>query len=239
MDVFCPDCISSINAGSINIDTGLGKCENCGSVHVTGDFINFSDEKLKDSKLLLPAGSKITFNKTGNSPAEFILPPAGLTGRSIPFIIFSSIWLILLIFWTIISLHENLTYTIFSIPFWIAAFWIFIQTINSFWEKQIINLDKQYITLKKVRPVRSKEFKIGTEEIIYIRLENFRLNGAFGSRYWGTNENSFHENHSLVPVISYGSNKESFFENSSAAEQRWIACTLNRIIYKLKNEGCF
>jgi hypothetical protein len=125
---------------------------------------------------------------------------------------------------------------IFSIPFWLIASWILIQAINSFREFQIINLDKEFFTLKKIRPVRSAVLKVDVDEIISIRLENYRLNGYFRNLHPGGSENIFHKTHSFVPVISYGANKESFFENSSAAEQKWIAGTLNRIISKLKSE---
>lgn len=240
MEVYCPDCSTKIDPDSINIQTNLAKCHSCGSISKLNEIID-SLETRPDSngKPELPAGSRITIQNAGESSIEFLLPPVGFKSKSIPFLIFSAVWLGFITIWTTLALQASLAFAAFSIPFWLVGFGMLTLAVNIAREKQLIHLDREFLTIQKLRPVKSKEVKIRIDEIDSIGLEYFRTSGMNNIRVNRSRYNSNNCIPSLVPVISYGVNKESFFENSSEAEHKWIVGTLNIIIRKLKKNNYF
>lgn len=237
MEIFCPNCSCNIDADSINVQTDLAKCNACGSIHKLSEIIKTSGSQINDDKLVLPSGSRITASNTAESAIEFYLPAAGFKGANIPLLGFSIVWLAFITFWTAMASLASIGFASASIPFWVVGLGILLLSITSAKERQEIRIDKEYFTIRKFRPVKSKIVQIPLTDIENIALERFRSIASFNMRPASRNYRADNFIPSLVPVISYGVNKESFFENSSEAERKFMVIILNRIIKKLKKDG--
>lgn len=236
MDIVCPNCLVKIGADSINVQTDLAECQNCGSVFKLSEIVDPTKYQANKENLTLPAGSKI-INRIEESSVEFILPPTGIKGEFIPFFIFSIIWLTFITFWTTMALQASIAFAAFSIPFWLIGIGMLFLSVVGAKEKQEVRIDKEFFTIRKLRPVKPKVIQIPFGDITTVALENYISKSSISFRPANRNykQNSYVP--SLTPVITYGTNKESFFENCSEAERKWIVVVVNRIIQKLKKEG--
>lgn len=236
MDIFCPNCLNKIEADSINVQTDLAKCNNCGSVYKLSEIVDLSKYQNEKESLELPAGSKIT-NKIEESSVQFFFPPVGMKAKVIPFFVFSIVWLTFITFWTVMAAQASFAFAAFSIPFWLVGLGMLLISIITAKERQEICINKEFFTIRKIRPIKSGLKQIPLSDINNIALENYVLKTALSVRPMNRSYKSNNYIPSLVPVVTYGTNKESFFDNASEAERKWIVVVVNRIIQKLKKDG--
>ena len=231
MEIKCPKCGKKVSPNSININTDLGKCENCNNIFKLSEAIDTS-ELLTVS--LPPNGSKISLSKN-NEYIEIVLPAKKFSSSDIFPVIFSIFWVGFLTFWTIGAAQGSIFFALFSIPFWFFGVSMILSLINSFDEDHIITVKRDEINLFKNRPINSKEYSIKYADIYSIKLGSLKFSNPFSMATNFRLMSKFNMMGIQTPTINFGSESINFFEQASEAEQDWIVKLLNKILKKNKN----
>jgi predicted Zn finger-like uncharacterized protein len=97
MKLLCPNCQSPIDASDVNVGTDLAKCSSCNEVFKASELA--ADVDLREG-LTPPAGSGIAFRSDQADFGSFSIPRSGLTGSDAFALLFATIWICFIAFWT-------------------------------------------------------------------------------------------------------------------------------------------
>lgn len=232
MNLHCADCNTEIPSDNVNISTDLAKCAECGAIHKASDLsIEVENEDLNP-----PSGSKILFVKGLNGSVEYILPKKGITASTIPQLLFVSVWLGFIFFWTFQASKSSNTFALFSIPFWIVGISMIVGIINSAWEVQIIKLSQYKLTVERKRPILPKLFETDLKDVLSIKMKALKmspLTGMSNFRHLLKMQKSYGAAPE-IPAIITGRKTEYFFDDANDAEQEWITRILSRLLKQLQ-----
>jgi hypothetical protein len=232
MNLNCPNCDAKIKAENINILTDLAKCDKCNSIHKASDLSN----PLEKNDVNPPNGSKIEMKKRLNGNIELTYPKKGFSISLIPQLLFSIFWLGFLSFWTWGASQGSTFFALFSIPFWLIGLSMITGIINSVNEIQILTLDQNKLTVKRLRPIRPKTFETELKNIQSIKMKGMKMNpfSMFGNfSHMMKMQRSF-GSAIEVPAIITGHKTEYFFDDANDAEQEWVTRVLERLVNGLK-----
>lgn len=220
MDIFCKSCGKIIPHENINVKSDLAQCPHCNMVSALSTLIDSKTNQQASASP--PIGSRIILNKSNFGNTEIILPKAGFKARYIPIIIFTTIWIGFISFWTFMAVKIHFLPALFSIPFWLVGFYMLFKIVNSMKETQTISLNKSGFTLQKNRIIFSKNYEVSFNEIHDIRLERI------SARDFRNSDFSFNSSdYKNIPAILKGDKTIRFFETANEAESDWIVNYLN------------
>lgn len=230
MKINCSNCEAEINPGNINVSTDLVKCQSCGSILKLSELTN----SIRKEKLTPPIGSKITMNKKGDNHIEFTYPNKGITVSMILLFIFAIFWIGFASVWTIFTLNVNPFFALFSIPFGFLGINFLIGCINAVTEYQILVLEENNVTVKRIRLVFSKTIEVNLTHIRTIKMIGLKMSPftAFGNIRLMMKMQNFFGGPIEVPAILTGKKTEYFFEEANDAEQEWISLLLSELVNK-------
>lgn len=217
MELKCPKCGDNIDARLANTQTNLMQCPSCDNTKKSNQLIdnniikqrnpiyntNYDHQEVDrffDDFSEKPTNSKLDVFRT-SSNVEIIALPMGLKGGDI----FGVFWILFISLWTILVLYLSILGALFSIPFWIAGFFMNRKLSRKF-EKQYIEMDSQNITIRKRGLFFSNQEEISLYDIDSISMEKTLAK----------------------PVIQVGVKKITFLENISEIEQDWVIKLLNK-----------
>lgn len=232
MEIKCPKCGKPLPSNSININTDLGKCEDCNNVFKLSESIDTTEI----SKLFSPPnGSKIVISKNEDS-IEILLKAKKFGASDIFPVIFSLFWFGFVIFWTIGAAKGSIFFALFSIPFWIVGINMMVGIVNSLDEDHILTIKNTEIELLKNRPINSKEYHIEYSNIYSIKMSPMKFTNPFTMASNFRLMSKFNMMGMQMPTISFGDKTIIFFDQGSDAEQEWIVKFLNAVLKKNKKD---
>ncbi len=224
MELTCPNCNSVIDADSINVMTDLAKCTRCGSLHKASTLATSGIDKPEEYP---PKGSKISLIRDTGDVVSIVMPAKGFRMSSIPLLLFTIFWLGFITLWTTLASEAGF-FALFSIPFWIAGFFMLGGFVISIAEKQTIKVGRGQITFIKSRPFFSKELKFNFSEIQEIALKSSQSVFSYSPQAWRVQ--SRYAPLPETPAIITGAGTKLFFEGANDAEKSWI---VKYLMYKL------
>ncbi|NUO03744.1 MAG: hypothetical protein HUU01_24280 [Saprospiraceae bacterium] len=224
MELTCPNCNSVIDADNINVMTDLAKCTHCGSLHKASTLASFGMGKPDEFP---PRGSKISLNRETGDIVSIVLPAKGFRWSSIPLLLFTIFWLGFISLWTTLASQAGF-FALFSIPFWIAGFFMLAGLIISIAEKQVIKIGRGQIILIKSRPFFSKELKFNFSEIQEISLKSSQSIFSYSPQAWRLQNR--YAPLPETPAVITGAGTRLFFEGANDAEKSWV---VKYLMYKI------
>lgn len=231
MKLECSNCKSEIKSENINISTDLAKCDNCGSVLKVSELTS-SVENLDTNP---PNGSKISISKGADGQFELTLPKKGFSLSVIPQVLFSIFWLGFISFWTWGASQGSIFFAMFSIPFWFVGISMITGVINSANEIQKVSLNKNTLSIKRLRPIRAKSFETKLGDIQSIKMKGIKMSpfSVFGNFRQAMKMQSSFGSPIETPAIITGMKTEHFFEDANDAEQEWVTKLLGGLVKQI------
>jgi hypothetical protein len=231
MEIKCPKCGKSLPSSSININTDLGKCDDCNTVFKLSESI----DTIEISRVFSPPnGSKIQISENENS-IEILLKAKKFGTQDIFPVLFSLFWFGFVVFWTIGAAKGSILFALFSIPFWIVGINMMLGLVNSFDEDHILTIKNKEIVLLKKRPINSKEYHMEYSNIYSIKMGAMKFTNPFTMASNFRLMSKFNMMGMQIPTVNFGNETINFFEQATDSEQKWIVKFLNAVLKKNKN----
>ncbi len=224
MELICPNCSAIIDADNINVMTDLAKCVRCNTLHKASALVAYGVEKTSEHP---PKGSMIKLSRESGDMVNIHMPAKGFKPSMIPQLLFTVFWLGFITFWTTLASQAGF-FALFSIPFWIAGFFMLGAIIIGVAEKQTIKVGRGKIAITKSRPFFPKKLEYNFSEIEEIALKSNQGMATFSTQSFRL-QNRYGPPPELPSLIS-GSGTKTFFESANDAEKAWVVKYLN---YKL------
>ena len=220
MQLQCPQCGSAIEARDVNIDTDLARCDTCDEIMHASDLVERFD---LEEALEPPRGTKIMVQRRGDDVA-FVIPALGLSGTSIPFIAFATVWISFVAFWTWGASQGSIFFALFSIPFWLAGFAMWGGIITSITQRQRLELRTDAVRVLKRSALGTREAVMPLSEIDEVRMEPLADKDGFGSLTQGVRGGaSSQQGDAPTLVFKHGTTTTAVGEHLKPAEKEWIA----------------
>lgn len=228
MKLFCPECGSEIDPGSVDVAEGTARCPVCGLVSKAADLARGAKG---GSDLEPPTGTRILF-RLGKDGGEFELPRRGLTPMHLMMIVFAGMLLggFLAFFQAIVS--EGWIFLLLFTPFWAVGMAILVVIVNSIREKQFIELERDRLVIRLDRPLFSREKVLPFSEIDAISLDRLKIEDAVKAlKFAGPIQEAGEGGPDpLAPTITHGGQRTTFAEAVSEKEKRWIIAVIKEFI---------
>lgn len=225
LELKCPTCRNIIASSNINVSSDLAQCTYCNSIHKASELIDVREEKSLSNP---PAGSSIQFKEGVGENFQLFLPPKRFQFQYIFYLIFCTVWLSFISFWTWGAFQASFFFALFSIPFWFIGLSMLYGIANTFLETQEIRLQGNRLMLSKNRFLFPKHYEFDFEEIQNVEMSIVKP-GPFGaSTYLYLSKGNFAYRYGFnVPTIVTGSGSKHFFELANEAEQEWISAYMD------------
>jgi hypothetical protein len=227
MELICSNCGASINPQDINIATDLAKCSACNTLHRASELT----EKVNMADLLvMPLGAKVQMQQGFNKSIELTSPANGFGVEAIGIGIFSIFWIGFIIVWTTFALYGFPPMALFSIPFWIAGFFLAKSTINKIFESQKIVMNDYEVTIEHNRPIFSSKVSISKADIIDVKYTDMATAGPLASLSQLSTNNRNRGKLPEYPTIVAKGKPHYFFQNLPEADQKWAVRLLKHVL---------
>ena len=225
----CPKCQAPVPAEDVNVATDLARCVRCDEVFKPSARMaaDHTPENLDP-----PVGTLITFEEGADGGATFTIPRKGLKGTGVFLLVFATIWISFVAFWTFGAAQASILFALFSIPFWVVGIFLWRGILIGMTETQIIGIGRDALTLSSTSLLSSKEKSIPYAEIQSIRVEAFAPRDPFtmARHMKAVNSNAMRTGGLSLPTITHGTKKSRFAEGLSEPEMDWLVRMLKMIV---------
>lgn len=247
MELKCTQCGDNIDSRLANIRTNMIQCPNCFTIHELDKLVKQQNNKVQSYASSYtstevtelrekPRGSKLEVLST-YSNFEISAPPVGFQAMDTFITIFAVIWLSFISFWTFMAARGFLPMAFFSIPFWLVGFGLAGGLIKKWTERQFIEVNNRFLTIRKRGILFSKTQEIPLEHIDLIDMKKAKLKNTFsnlGKMSELSNTNGRGKN-LVQPTIQVGVKDYTFLENFQEVEQQWATQSLKTAVEQIKD----
>ena len=164
---------------------------------------------------------------------SFTKPKKGISKSNIPVLIFATLWLLLVAFWTFFAAMGSIWFALFSIPFWIIGFGLFFGTLLTATQTEVITLTRHSIVIEKKRIILSKTVEINHNNILSIELQKSFNKKSMDSLKAASQSNNALDKLVGLPNIKTDGKNHRFFTNANPKEKKWIVSLLNHLVTEL------
>lgn len=215
----CPQCDNIIPGANINSETGLAKCEQCGTIEKQDDLKVANGGQGDDTMPELPPLGRIMVISHNADRLELYLPKNNFGCSGALPLIFSLFWTSTVLGMGFLNgMFVSFPKGILFIGFAMVGILIFISEINRVKREEYLTMEQGQITLTKKLPIGWKSTKsYELKEIQGVEFE--RLSGR--------------DNYSLFWInLVLGGKKVSFFSSSEMNTLRGLANYLDQLVKK-------
>ena len=247
MELKCTKCGDNIDSRLANVRTNIIQCPNCFTIHELDKLVKQQNNKFQSyaSSYMSTEVSELTEKPRGSnlevlstySNFEITAPPVGFQAIDTFITIFAVIWLSFISFWTFMTARSFLPMAFFSIPFWLVGFAMFGGLLKKWTERQYIEVNNRFLTIKKQGLLLSKTHEIPLEHIDGIDMKKATLKNTFsniGKMNTNTNTSGKGKNPEQ-PTIQVGVKGYTFLENFNEVEQQWAINSLKTAVEQIKD----
>lgn len=226
MKLVCSTCGSTIQPQDVNIATDMAKCSNCNSLHRASELI----EKVDITDLLvMPPNAKVIMEQGRNKSIVLTAPANGFNVEAIGISIFAIFWFGFITIWTIFAIYGMPLMALFSIPFWLAGFFMARMAFNKIFETQKVVFTDYEVTLEQKRPFGGKQTTISKKDITDVVMTDAISAGPMGS-FAQANSRTRRSQRVDFPTIKTKNKPHFFFQNLPVADQKWTVRLLKHVI---------
>ena len=231
MRLVCPKCQGLITAENVNVSTDLATCPACNEIFKASELM--ADVDLSEN-LEPPVGSGIEFRADTAESGTFLIPKRKFSGKDFFPMVFATVWVCFITFWTFMAAQGSWWFAAFSTPFWVAGIIMWRGIIIGLTERQEISVGPDELAILKKSAVSSRREAVPYSDIDTIEVDRLIPRDPFTMvrHMQRFTDPSGMMGGLPMPTIVHGAKKAHFAENVSEAEMKWLVRMLKAIVYK-------